>query len=817
MSKLSINNKSINIFILLIIFGVFSNFNSLYAQHDTLTLDKIDLNSKILDFSTLIASNELDPLRFIEKNEAPEIDFNCNNDMLFRQELLRTVLDKYITSDSNNEFFLDFLKNDKDFNKIIARILRNNSGIIETIPFGQIPFEFNSSVEDNFNLYKEFVKKVKIQNIDYKIGYDNQYIDETISSIDSFVYNSIKIIATWFKFLLQKNNELLINIDVNKEVVNPSETGKAFISIVNNREDLSGDFVIALLDPMNNIFFYPLWSDKVQTIPVAIPGDGFTLPQIAFAEFTMPNNLPPMEKPGSYTFAAGLATTGTFDFMAIGYSDFSMNTAPDAPYIPNGYSKGWVGEQYTFKTQSLDESDHMLSIRFDWGDNLFSEWSEFLESGTTVSAHHAYLFPGIYNIRAQAQDIFGAISDWSPTHTITIINNLPPEIPTVEKLSEEGEVLKEYFFIVKTTDPDNDNVSFMVDWGDGATSEWSELVESGEEIYFSHKWGYSNTFQITVYAKDQNDAMALAPARLNMTIFKNRSPYFTHHPSGYPKGQRNIDYYFSATAIDPDGDDVSYKFNWGDGNTSDWSNFMESGTQYTESHRYLRFGVFEVTALVKDSNGNISDTSTGHIIEISSNKLPYFTSKPNGPAIGRVGIEYDFENIAKDPEGSPLSVKFMWGDGSETEWSELKNTGELFESSHIYNKAGDFRVYTLAKDSDGMISIPSQTHLIKIYGPANEAPFFTEAPFGPDKTKVGKREMFYTSAIDPDGDMIRYKFYWGDETPSDWTEYIVSGESVARDHFWDSINKYTVTVYAEDTTGKVTKNPNELEVTVEME
>jgi len=615
-------------------------------------------------------------------------------------------------------------------------------------------------------------------------------------------------------FADSKDNGIAITISVDREVCNPGDTGRAYLSLVNSGSNVYGDFYLVLLDPEEHTFFYPLWTDEVRSIRVSI-ADGFTLPQTLFAEFTMPNINPPMQKPGIYTFAAVLAYPGTFDFIAAGSSPFTMNSAPDTPYTPIGASRGWVDTPYTFWTLSNDESRDMVSIRFDWGDGVTSDWSEFVYSGDTISMVYSFDTPGTYDIRAQAQDAWGVKSEWSSPHRIAIINNYSPETPKVDGPSE-GQVLREYFFLVSSEDKDGDKISFKVEWGDGSSDGWSEPVESGAVMAFAHIWGEVNTYQIAVHARDTNDAEGI-PAKISMIIHENRAPYFTHGPSGPPKGQRNINYSFATTAVDPDGDDVSYKFYWDDGQISDWSEFQESGKEFIASHSYNGIKEYRIRAYARDTEGNVSGESAWHVFETSANRLPNFNGHPPlGPTSGRVGIQYDFTTTGYDPEGSNVQLKFFWGDGSETEWSPPVKSGIAFTASHAYHEAGEYRIYAIAKDNAGIYSLSSPSLLIKIYGPANEPPFFTDLYSSQDTATVGAPITFYTSATDPEGEMIQYKFYWTSDVSTDWTEFLPSGVYVNRSHAWSEVGNYGVVVWAKDEKGNLAQS-NSYEVKVNAE
>jgi len=72
----------------------------------------------------------------------------------------------------------------------------------------------------------------------------------------------------------------------------------------------------------------------------------------------------------------------------------------------------------------------------------------------------------------------------------------------------------------------------------------------------------------------------------------------------------SYDYDFTATDPDgPDGDDVQYYIDWGDGDT-EWTSFAASGTPVTVSHTWVEQGDYTITAKAKDVNGLVGPEGT---------------------------------------------------------------------------------------------------------------------------------------------------------------------------------------------------------------
>jgi len=91
-----------------------------------------------------------------------------------------------------------------------------------------------------------------------------------------------------------------------------------------------------------------------------------------------------------------------------------------------------------------------------------------------------------------------------------------------------------------------------------------------------------------------------------------------------------------------------------------------------------------------------------------------------------------------------------------------------------------------------------------------------EQPSQPEGPPQGKRGMSYnykTSSTDPDGDVVRYLFDWGDRS-STLTEYIPSGETVTCSHTWKSQGDFAVRVRCEDIHGSWSAWSDPLSITI---
>jgi hypothetical protein len=84
--------------------------------------------------------------------------------------------------------------------------------------------------------------------------------------------------------------------------------------------------------------------------------------------------------------------------------------------------------------------------------------------------------------------------------------NQPPLNPVILSAPLFGKPGVQLNFSVLTTDPDNDSVYYLWDWDNGSSSNWLGPYSSGINITVNHTWEETGDFNISVKAKDTNDA-----------------------------------------------------------------------------------------------------------------------------------------------------------------------------------------------------------------------------------------------------------------------------------------------------------------------
>ncbi len=90
-------------------------------------------------------------------------------------------------------------------------------------------------------------------------------------------------------------------------------------------------------------------------------------------------------------------------------------------------------------------------------------------------------------------------------HQNETVPNQPPTPPVIQGPAN-GTTKHLYTFNFTSTDPESDNVSYYVDWGDNTTSIWSSPLASGVPLAKTHTWTADGTYTVKAKAKDSYGA-----------------------------------------------------------------------------------------------------------------------------------------------------------------------------------------------------------------------------------------------------------------------------------------------------------------------
>lgn len=193
----------------------------------------------------------------------------------------------------------------------------------------------------------------------------------------------------------------------------------------------------------------------------------------------------------------------------------------------------------------------------------------------------------------------------------------------------------------------SDITSAIVDADDIAINQWlwvefdveNCVITPGQTYYIlvTHisggdldvvSWGCSNT---NIYFDGTGYEMEISAGTWNMLnnvdfCFKtyginNQAPNTPNPPSGPGNGNVGTWYEYCAYTTDPNGDDIYYKFDWGDGTDSDWLAPVPSGDTKCASHVWTETGTYPIRVKAKDIYGSESSWSAPLYVSMPKSKM----------------------------------------------------------------------------------------------------------------------------------------------------------------------------------------------------
>jgi len=287
------------------------------------------------------------------------------------------------------------------------------------------------------------------------------------------------------------------------------------------------------------------------------------------------------------------------------------NAPPAIPSRPSGPTTGDPGVSYSFTTSTTDPEEQDVQYQFSWGDGSFSPWTGSVASGTAVTLSHSWSQKGTYYVMARARDQNGSTSGWSSSLRIYvgIEPNHPPLTPAPPSGPTVGSIQTAYQFTVSTRDPEKDPVYYGWDWeGDGVVDEWMGGYPSGEPVVTSHVWQHGGVYSVTVRARDISGGLSAWSEPLIVKIAPNYAPA-TPTIQGPSTGTRGESLVYTARTTDDNGDDLFYKFDWGNGEDSGWIGPYRSGETCSASQVWREEQSYSIRVKAKDVHGKESDWS----------------------------------------------------------------------------------------------------------------------------------------------------------------------------------------------------------------
>lgn len=263
----------------------------------------------------------------------------------------------------------------------------------------------------------------------------------------------------------------------------------------------------------------------------------------------------------------------------------------------------------------------------------------------------------------------------------------------------------------------------------------------------------------------------------------NNAPYFTTVEPDFETTIGTSEQ-FVAEALDDGGDNLLYRWFWGDGEKTGWS------TSGVASHTYTEDGIYDAWVAVREdgpSKNDILDNFTT-VAKVTVTVVDMSNNAPTGlslsylPAAPDTGDVIAFTGHATDEESDELYYSWdfgggHWLDGPEVEYQFIT---EGYHSVTMYVTDNHLGM------GERPVSLSETIEVFRNNAPTVDVGAFTGVP-------ADSVETFTVSASDPE-DPIRLTWFWGDGS------FSVTDEPTAT-HAYSNKGTYTLTVFVDDLTG----------------
>lgn len=263
-------------------------------------------------------------------------------------------------------------------------------------------------------------------------------------------------------------------------------------------------------------------------------------------------------------------------------------TAPD---------KACLGSDVKFDASATkDDPSDNLTYKWDFGDRTTAE-------GVTFNKKYSKL--GSYNVTLTVDD-----NNSTPCSVVKIsrpikINAGPKAYAgnDIDKCFENDEECIVDFDAGKSSDADNDTLSYIWDFGDGTT-------ESGKVV--SHTYKKGGTYNVKL-AVDDSQGLQCSSDVDNITVKLNKRPV-ADAGLNLVCCVETESYFDGSKSYDADGDNLLYEWDFGDGTTA---------TGQKVSHIYTKSGVYKVTLVVNDNKDTeVSLSNSSFTVTVHEKPVP---------------------------------------------------------------------------------------------------------------------------------------------------------------------------------------------------
>ena len=202
-------------------------------------------------------------------------------------------------------------------------------------------------------------------------------------------------------------------------------------------------------------------------------------------------------------------------------AEFNWTPLVAEPYTPLNFNA----------SESYDPDGYIKLYEWDWdNDGVFDE------NYTSSTATHFWEDTGDFPVTLRVTDNYGLTG--VKTKYVRVRMGLL-EAPVITGLTR-GKVGVTYDYNFVQCNPEGDEISYFIDWGDNTTTDWTDYYMPGEQITRNHTWYEKGGYEIKAKVKD-NYGRESGWGTLKVTMPKSHDLLFNSILNRFPLLQKLID------------------------------------------------------------------------------------------------------------------------------------------------------------------------------------------------------------------------------------------------------------------------------------
>jgi len=360
------------------------------------------------------------------------------------------------------------------------------------------------------------------------------------------------------------------------------------------------------------------------------------------------------------------------------------------------------------------------------GDGTWDITDNVSVNGTTV-----FRAPGTYNPKFTYSA--GRLAISAVAAPVSVMNIPPVAVAGNDSTTNEDQLTT--FDGSLSYDTESDVLVYKWTFGDGSSRNFDANPMA------DHVYKKSGDYIAALTVKDLFGATATD--QLGVTV-KNVAPKAEAGNTVKGLEDQPVDLVGNGNDTPSDRPALLFKWDFGDGNVTDWMQGQ------TATHIYTSAGNYTAVFSVKDDNGAIAtDPVKVDISDVAP--LATIVAPDNGTTVME-DTEVELKGMGQDSVSDQAGLKYMWdfGDGVSTSWGPSTNT------THVYKTSGTFHVMLWVSDDNGLTD--NTTIQIIVMDPPPEAQIVSPS----NGVQVAEDQLvtFKGDGLDNPSDMSGLTYEW---------------------------------------------------------